>query len=175
MTDGCSLITNNLYNLIMSINLFDFIAFSSFLAALWDFPGQGSDPSWNYNLCCSCGNTRSLTHCQDRGSNLSPGTAETLPVPMCHSGNSNQLYLKSSGKHVWKTDSIFLKMIWAQTNSISRKWPTFISSSEPQCCLLLCIYLTLESSLHFFFWSGSTGTLASLTSLFTFLQFTPKL
>ena len=30
-------------------------------------PGQGSNPSHSCNLCCSCGNTRSLTHCSMPG------------------------------------------------------------------------------------------------------------
>ena len=28
-----------------------------------EFPGQGSDPRCSCDLCCSCGNARSITHC----------------------------------------------------------------------------------------------------------------
>ena len=36
----------------------------SFLATPWhlELLGHGSDPSSNFNLCCSCGNAGSLTH-----------------------------------------------------------------------------------------------------------------
>ena len=39
--------------------------FFFFLADLqhMEFPGQGSDLSYSCNLCCSCGNAGSLTHC----------------------------------------------------------------------------------------------------------------
>ena len=34
---------------------------------LWKFPGQGLNPSLSCNLCHSCGNTGSLTHCTTVG------------------------------------------------------------------------------------------------------------
>ena len=43
--------------------------FFSFLAATWHMvsPGQGSDPSLSCDLCHSCGNMGSLTHCARLG------------------------------------------------------------------------------------------------------------
>ena len=40
-----------------------------FLAAPWhvELPGQGSDPSRSCDLCCTCGNTGSLSHCAEPG------------------------------------------------------------------------------------------------------------
>ena len=32
-----------------------------------EFPGQGSDPSHTFSLCCRCGNSGSLTHCAGLG------------------------------------------------------------------------------------------------------------
>ena len=39
------------------------------LAALWhmEFPGQGSDLSRSFNVCCSYGNARALIHCAGHG------------------------------------------------------------------------------------------------------------
>ena len=51
------------------INLAFLFLFFSFLATPWhmDFPGQGSDPSHSFDLCCSCDKARSLTHCAESG------------------------------------------------------------------------------------------------------------
>ena len=54
-----------------------------------EFPGEGSDPSHSCNLCHSCHNTGSLTHCPGWGSNLCPSTLETLLIPVHHSENSD--------------------------------------------------------------------------------------
>ena len=37
------------------------------MCGIWKFPGQGSNPSHNCDLCHSFGNTRSLTHCATVG------------------------------------------------------------------------------------------------------------
>lgn len=69
-------------------------AFFSFLVAprhMEEFPSQGSDPSHSCHLRRSYGNTGSLTTVpaqSAQGSNLHPGTAETLPILLCQSGNS---------------------------------------------------------------------------------------
>ena len=54
-----------------------------------EFLGQGSDLSHSRDLHCSCGNARSF----NQGSNLHPGAAEMLPIPLYHSGNSTGLFL----------------------------------------------------------------------------------
>ena len=36
---------------------------------VWHSWGQGSEPSWSCNLCCSCVNAGSLTHCARPGMN----------------------------------------------------------------------------------------------------------
>ena len=53
-----------------------------------EFRGQESDLSRSCNLCCSCSNARSfnpLCRARDRTSIL--GTAETLPILLCHIRN----------------------------------------------------------------------------------------
>ena len=50
-----------------------------------EFPGQRSDQSQSRNLCSSCGNSRSLTHCAGLG-NLCLYAAETPLIPLHHSG-----------------------------------------------------------------------------------------
>ena len=70
-----------------------FLSLLLFLAAPrhMEFLGHGSDLSHNCSLCC--GNTGSLTHCARPGSNLHPGSAETLPILLCHSRNFLSLFL----------------------------------------------------------------------------------
>lgn len=53
----------------------------------WSSPGQGSDSSHNYDLCCCMPDY--LTHSAGLGINLHPGAAETLPNPLSHCGISN--------------------------------------------------------------------------------------
>ena len=64
--------------------------FFSFSVNLWhmDFPGQESDPSCSCDLCHSCGKAWSLTPAMDWRLNLCPSTPVTLPILLCHSGNS---------------------------------------------------------------------------------------
>lgn len=61
----------------------------SFLAALQhvEFPGQGLDPSYSCSLCCSCGNATSSKPTARPGMDLHPGTAEKLPILLCHRRN----------------------------------------------------------------------------------------
>ena len=46
-----------------------FYLFIFLSATLWhlEFPGQGSDLSHSWDLCCSCGNVRSLTYGAELG------------------------------------------------------------------------------------------------------------
>ena len=60
----------NIRNTILGFDFSFFpLFFFYFLATPWnmDFPGQGSDPSGSYSICCSCSNNRSLTHCAQLG------------------------------------------------------------------------------------------------------------
>ena len=41
---------------------FFFFFFFCHICSIWEFPGQGSNPSCSCVLCHSCGNTRSLAH-----------------------------------------------------------------------------------------------------------------
>ena len=63
--------------------------FFSCLAAprLMKFPGQRSDPSHSCNLHCSRGTAGSFNPLGGE-SNLCPGAAEMLLIPLCHSSNS---------------------------------------------------------------------------------------
>ena len=58
------------------------------LAALrhMEFSGQGSDLNCSCNLSCSCSNTRSTV--LGRRWNLHLGALKTLPILLCHKGNS---------------------------------------------------------------------------------------
>ena len=52
---------------------FFFFPFLSCPCGIWKFPGQGSNPSQSCNLCHSCSNAWSLTHC------VGPGIKEVPP------------------------------------------------------------------------------------------------
>ena len=45
-------------------------------------PGQGSDPGRSFDLSHSCGNSESLTHCTQLGSNPCPKTPKRPLVPL---------------------------------------------------------------------------------------------
>ena len=51
-------------------------------------PGQGSDLSCSWDVSCSYGNVRSLTHCAGPGWNLHLSTFKTPPILLSHSSNS---------------------------------------------------------------------------------------
>ena len=57
--------------------LTSFLFFFFFFGCPWcvEFLGQGSDLSCSYNLCCSSGSARSLTHCA--GSGIEPASRQS--------------------------------------------------------------------------------------------------
>ena len=74
--------------------LFSFLFLSFLFATLphIEFPGQGSDPSC---LSCTCGNSRSLTHCAWLRMEPASQPPKMLPIPLSYSGNSlKPTYLK---------------------------------------------------------------------------------
>ena len=84
----------------MNQSLFFGWLFVSFVCLFWlhqwhmEVSGQGSNPSCSCHLCCSCGNTRSLTHCARQGMEPMPWQWPELLQrehqilnPLCHSGN----------------------------------------------------------------------------------------
>ena len=64
--------------------------FFPFLAALlhMEFPHQGSDLSYSCDLSHSCSNKGSLTHCAVQGIKPVSQALKTLPILLCHGGNS---------------------------------------------------------------------------------------
>ena len=60
------------------------------VAAPWhmELQSQGSDLSRSLDLCRSCRNTRSLTHCAWSGIELESQSSQDTTIPMCHSGSS---------------------------------------------------------------------------------------
>ena len=70
-----------------------FVCFS-FLATLghMEFLGQGSDASHSCDPLCSGGNAGSFNLLWCQAGDWSPGTAEMLPIPLHHSGNSSMTF-----------------------------------------------------------------------------------
>ena len=59
---------------------------------IWKFLGQVSNPSCSYNLCHSCGRTRSLTQCSRPEIKSMPlQQPELILKPLQHSGNSSNI------------------------------------------------------------------------------------
>ena len=58
-----------------------------------EFLLQGSDVSHSCNLHHSYGNANPLTQCSRLGIRLHPVRAETVTIPLCHSGNSCSHFL----------------------------------------------------------------------------------
>lgn len=71
--------------------------FSPLFWLLWhmEFPDQGSYLSCSHDLCYSCNNAGSITHCARQVSSLHPHTPEMPWILLCHSRNSYP-FLKSS-------------------------------------------------------------------------------
>ena len=85
-------------------------ASSFFLFFLFDSPAAYGVPrpcpSHSCGLSHSCGNARFLTHYAGWGSNLHPSALKMLPIPLCHSENSEivlvlrlKKYLQEFCKH----------------------------------------------------------------------------
>ena len=63
------------------MNMSFFFPFFGCTHEMWKFPGQGSNPSWRYNLCHNCINPGSSTHCTGPGIKPAPPQRqEELPM-----------------------------------------------------------------------------------------------
>ena len=68
-----------------TLKISEFLSSSSFFL-IWKIPDQGQNPSHSCNLCHSCSNVRSLTHCTGQG--LNP---QLSSYPSCHRDNAGSL------------------------------------------------------------------------------------
>ena len=75
----------------LSLSFFPFVLFFFLFMAAPFFLDPGVDPSCSCNICLSCGNTRSLTHCAGPGIKPTPPQRPSLCSqvlnPLCHSRN----------------------------------------------------------------------------------------
>ena len=71
---------------------------SFFLAALrpMEFPGHRSDLSTSRNLCCTCGNTGSLTHCARQGMEPASLALQRHHHSCCHHSGGSPFHLSWS-------------------------------------------------------------------------------
>ena len=78
------------FNQYFYFNFFFFFFFGFPVAHAVPRPGIMSEH--RCNLCHSCGNARSLTHCARQEFSLHPRVPETLLIPLHHSRNSNKVF-----------------------------------------------------------------------------------
>ena len=72
---------------------FFFFFFYGHTHSIWKFLDQGLNPSHSCDLCHSCSNAGSLTHCARPGVEPAlPQRQEKIIKPLCHSGNSRKRF-----------------------------------------------------------------------------------
>ena len=99
--------------------------FSSCTCGPWKFLGQGSNLSHSCDLCHSCSNAGSGTHCARLGIRLMlPQRQRGLLNPLCHSGNSLLAHFKDGEAEAWRaveTCSLLINGGQEEENSEFRK------------------------------------------------------
>ena len=116
-----------------------FFFFFFFLAAPQrvELPGQGSDLSHSYELCWSCGNAGSLTHCAGPGIEPSSQCSRDTANPIAPQEELLQVLdlifylaviLNNYSNMTWKILAIFFTLFWEKSKQIIFSYSLIIMS-----------------------------------------------
>ena len=111
-------------NFLISSLYFDFVTFFSFghTHGIWKFPGQEWNPSHSCDLCHSCSNAKSLTHCARPGIEPTPPQIQHWILNLLgHSGNSLDFLIN----YLDDASSVFAQRMKINFNSL--EFPSWCS------------------------------------------------
>ena len=165
-----TLLQHNLQNK----NVLFFPFFFSQTHSIWMFPGQGSNPNGSCNLCYSCSNTGSLTHCaqlriqpvpsQRQARSLihcaKAGTPQNSNFP-CHVPAPKSLFpIGNQIKFKWIRGSLQLILSLSQFSLLcSVQMPTSHANPHTICSLLYSrgfAFTSASKIISFFFFYSCT-------------------
>ena len=109
--------------LLLLFLLLFFSSFSLFLATLQHmvFPGQGSDPSCSWDLCCSCSNAGSLTHCAGLGIKPASQGLQRSCQSHCATGGNLSL-LQKQGYSIRLPPPVHQPYMWSSISAWVSAW-----------------------------------------------------
>ena len=87
-----------------------------------EFPGQGSDPSHSCDLCCSCSNAGSLTHCVRLGIEPVSWCCRDMDDPIEPQRELHSLASHCKGDNAQRTQLIILEQVLRGECGVERQF-----------------------------------------------------